>query len=112
MSNRVRNILWSCAGFALALVLAGTSPAAYAQNQNQDQQERQPVRVSDIDVWNMIIRDSIASYGHVCPCPYSENRAGSRCGTRSAYSRVRGSVTCFPNDISDAAVARYRERLQ
>ena len=112
MRNRVRNVLCLCAGWALTLAIAVAPPASYAQNQNQDQQERQQLRVSDIDVWNMIIRDSITSYGRVCPCPYSENRAGRTCGTRSAYSRVRGSVTCFPNDISDAAVSRYRERLQ
>ena len=112
MRNRVRNALCLCAGWALTVAIAGTSPASYAQNQNQDQQERQQPRVRDIDIWQMIIRDSIASYAHACPCPYSENRAGRTCGTRSAYSRVRGSVTCFPNDISDAAVSRYRERLQ
>ena len=112
MRNRVRNGVCLCSGWVLTLVIAAASPTSYAQNQNQDQQERQQLRVSDIDVWNMIIRDSIVSYRHVCPCPYSENRAGRSCGTRSAYSRVRGSVTCFPNDISDAEVARYRERLQ
>jgi hypothetical protein len=75
----------------------------------QDPQNAGP---SDVEVWRMIIRDSIASYRELCPCPYSENRAGRACGTRSAYSRVDGSVVCYASDISNAEVARYRQRLQ
>jgi len=48
-------------GWVLTLWIAAASPTSYAKNQNQDQQERQQLRVSDIDVWNMIIRDSIVS---------------------------------------------------
>ena len=67
---------------------------------------------SDPDIWRMIIRDSIAAYRHLCPCPYSPNRAGRRCGTRSAHSRVDGSVMCYVSDIPQTEIERYRERLQ
>jgi hypothetical protein len=106
MKNRGRNRLaLKFAAFALALGAAALSSASYAQ----DQQEMR--YFSDVQIWKMIIRDSIASYPHACPCPYSANRAGRSCGGRSAYSRV-GSLMCYPTDIPDGEVARYRERMQ
>jgi hypothetical protein len=94
----------------VALALALGLSALAATSQAQDQQD---VRYfSDIAIWKMIIRDSIASYPHICPCPYSPNRAGRSCGDRSAYSRVSGSLICYPTDISEGEVSRYRERMQ
>lgn len=86
----------------------------------QDQQDaaRRAAQVSgptEIQIWKAIIADSIASYPHVCPCPYSPNRAGRACGDRSAYSRVAGAtgrLMCYPQDIPDHEIARYCERLQ
>ena len=88
----------------LACTLAlGIGSAAFAQQQN----------VSEVDLWKMIIRDSIASYPRSCPCPYSANRAGRACGEHSAYSRkMGGPLMCYPGDIPDEQIARYRERMQ
>jgi len=102
-SGRTRSTGWAACGLALVATICAWPGAA------QDTQEAAP---SDVQVWRMIIRDSIASYREVCPCPYSHNRAGRACGTRSAYSRVDGSVVCYANDISNAEVVRYRQRLQ
>jgi hypothetical protein len=93
---------WTAIGLTLIITMFAGPGAA------ENQQEAAP---SDVDVWRMIIRESIASYPHLCPCPYSPNRAGRSCGTRSAYSRVDGAVMCYVTDISDAEVARYRQRL-
>ena len=94
---------WAAIGLALVIgSLAGPSNA----------EGTQPGSSSDIEIWRMIIRDSIAGYRRLCPCPYSANRAGRSCGTRSAHSRVDGSVMCYVSDIPEAEVARYRERLQ
>jgi hypothetical protein len=101
-------------GFCLALALTGSLVA------QQDQQEaaRRAVQVggpSEVDIWNAIIADSIASYPHACPCPYSPNRAGRACGDRSAYSRgagAAGRLICYVPDIPDDEIARYRERMQ
>ena len=69
--------------------------------------------VSEADIWSMIIRDSIVSYARGCPCPYSADRSGRRCGDRSAYARHGATVLmCYPQDIPDAEIARYRERYQ
>jgi hypothetical protein len=94
---------WAAIGLTLVIgSFAGLSNA-------QDSQSGSP---SDPDIWRMIIRDSIASYRRLCPCPYSPNRAGRSCGTRSAHSRVDGSVMCYVSDIPEVEVVRYRERLQ
>jgi hypothetical protein len=46
------------------------------------------------------IRQSIAAYSGSCPCPYSTDRAGRRCGARSAYSRPGGAAPlCFASDV-------------
>lgn len=100
--NRSRSS-WAVIGLALVIgSFAGTSSA----------EGTQPASPSDVDIWRMIIRDSIAGYRHLCPCPYSPNRAGRSCGTRSAHSRVDGSVMCYVSDIPEEEVVRYRQRLQ
>ena len=101
-----RGRIRSACGFVacvLTLTMAGFSAGA-------QEQERY---VSEVEIWKMIIRDSIASYPHLCPCPYSANRAGRACGDRSVYSRVNnGSLICYPQDIPDSEIARYRELVQ
>ena len=54
---------------------------------------------SDAEV-QRLIRQSIAAYSGSCPCPYSTDRAGRRCGGRSAHSRGGGAAPlCFPADV-------------
>lgn len=56
-----------------------------------------------------IIERSLSAYGGSCPCPYNTDRAGRSCGARSAWSRPGGaSPICYPSDISDADVQRFR----
>lgn len=72
---------------------------ALAQSQ-ADQRDRQAM-----------IAESIRNYSGNCPCPYNSDRAGRSCGQRSAYSKPGGaSPLCYPGDISDAMLARWRER--
>ena len=102
MKRRRRNFLAS--GFvALGLALAFSAPS-FAESEQAEP-------ISDVDIWRAIIHESIASYPHLCPCPYSPNRAGRACGTRSAYSRV-GKLTCYVTDISDDQIEAYRLRLR
>lgn len=57
------------------------------------------------------IQESILAYPGNCPCPYNTDRAGRRCGGRSAHSRAGGyAPTCFETDDSDAQVREYRVR--
>ena len=66
---------------------------------------------TDAEVRQQMIARSAEGYSGSCPCPDSRNRAGRRCGGTSAYSRPGGaSPLCYTRDISDEAVAGYRER--
>lgn len=70
-----------------------------------------PAAGADEDIKQKIIRDSIASYPGRCPCPYNTDRAGRECGKRSAWSKPGGRAPlCYPDDISDEMVKRYKGR--
>lgn len=80
-----------------ALLLVGTPPAIAESN------------LTDAQVRQAIIRESIANYSGNCPCPYNTARNGSSCGGRSAYSRAGGyAPMCFPSDVSKSQVDAYR----
>ena len=67
--------------------------------------------VSDDEIKQHLINNSIRSYSGSCPCPYNTTRAGRRCGKRSAYSRPGGySPLCYKSDVSDEMVSKYRKR--
>ncbi len=84
---------------AAVFVAAFASPAAA------------PQQMSDAQIRQALVRESIASYSGSCPCPYSTGRAGRRCGGRSAYSRPGGAAPlCYPSDVTAAQVAAYRRR--
>lgn len=58
-----------------------------------------------------IIRQSIASYSGSCPCPYNTDRAGRRCGGRSAWSSPGGySPICYESDVSESRLSSYLAR--
>lgn len=84
-------------GLAILMTLAVASPSSGRQ------------AMTDAQVKQAIIRQSIASYSGSCPCPYSTARNGSRCGGRSAYSRPGGEAPfCYASDVSAAQVSAYR----
>ena len=88
---------FASAGLAILLALSIGSPSAGQQT------------MTDAQVKQAIIRQSIANYSGSCPCPYSIARNGSRCGGRSAYSRPGGaSPICYASDVTAAQVAAYR----
>ena len=83
---------------ALAVELGGAgAPAAAMQ--------------SDAQIRRAIIQASIRAYPSSCPCPYSVDRAGRRCGGRSAYSRPGGyAPKCYPDDVTAADIREWRGR--
>lgn len=82
---------------ALGAVILTASPAALAQ--------------SDAQIRQRLIRESIANYGGSCACPYSTDRAGRRCGGRSAYSRPGGAAPlCYPSNVTPAMIRAARGR--
>jgi hypothetical protein len=68
--------------------------------------------LSDGEIRQLIIHQSIAQYVGVCACPYSVARNGSRCGGRSAYSKQGGySPLCYPQDVTEDMVKKYKQAL-
>jgi len=67
--------------------------------------------LSDDQVRERMIKESINAYPGKCPCPYNTMSNGRACGGRSAYSKPSGaSPLCYSQDISDAAAAAYRKQ--
>ena len=65
--------------------------------------------ITDQEVRDMIIKESLQSYPGNCPCPYNLMRNGRSCGGRSAYSRPGGrSPLCYPKDVTDQMIKNYR----
>ena len=68
--------------------------------------------LSDKEIRQIIIEQSIASYSGQCACPYSAMKSGKACGGRSAYSKAGGaSLFCYPRNVPQAMVEAYRKRL-
>jgi hypothetical protein len=65
--------------------------------------------LSDAEIRHILIERSLATYSGNCPCPYNRDVAGRACGRRSAYSKPGGeSPLCYPTDVTDEMVARFR----
>ena len=70
----------------------------------------QATKKTDAEIKHLIIKESIAAYSGSCPCPESQDRAGKRCGARSAYSKAGGkSVLCYEIDVTPKMVDEYRK---
>src|SRR6185369_320538 len=65
--------------------------------------------LSDAQVRQQMIAESIAAYPGRCPCPYNLASNGSHCGKRSAWSKAGGCAPlCYPADISNEVVKAWR----
>lgn len=70
---------------------------------------KQPL--TDQQIRQILIQQSIASYPGRCPCPYNTMRNGHSCGGRSAWSKPGGySPLCYPQDVSKGMVEAFRQR--
>ena len=88
------------------LILAVALIAAWGQQSKKAEK-------TDAEIKQEIIKDSIATYRGSCPCPYNVDRAGRRCGARSAYSRPGGaSPICYEKDVTQKMVVDYRKRME
>lgn len=67
--------------------------------------------LTDVQVREQIVAESIAAYSGNCPCPYNVDRAGRNCGARSAWSRAGGySPICYAREVTDDQVRQYRAK--
>jgi len=66
---------------------------------------------TDAQIQATLVARSLASFSGACPCPYSVDRDGKRCGERSIYARSSGSpLLCHPHDVTPKMIADYRAR--
>ncbi|WP_380181063.1 hypothetical protein [Kalamiella sp. sgz302252] len=73
-------------------------------------QAKSASRLSDAQVKQQIIEESIDSYSGNCACPFNTASNGSRCGKRSAWSRPGGaSPVCYANEITAEMIKAWRE---
>ncbi|MEN0617266.1 hypothetical protein ABK730_19365 [Klebsiella indica] len=69
--------------------------------------------LTDNQVKQRIIDDSIASYPGTCACPFNTARNGSSCGRRSAWSKAGGySPICYKKEVTKEMVKEWRQRNQ
>jgi hypothetical protein len=88
---------WGIAGLAL---FAASVAAAGSKGEPTDAQVRR-----------ILIAESREAYSGNCPCPYDTDRAGRRCGKRSAYSRPGGEAPlCYDHDVTQEMIEEYRRR--
>lgn len=93
----VARLAWLAAG----LLVVGAAAALEAE------------RLSDSQIRDLIVAESKASYPGNCPCPENLDRAGRRCGARSAWSKPGGRTPiCYAKEVSEEQVRQYRQRLQ
>jgi endonuclease YncB( thermonuclease family) len=65
--------------------------------------------LSDQAIIRILRERSLAGYSGSCPCPGNTDRAGRRCGARSAYSRPGGAAPlCYDSDVTPGMIAKYR----
>ena len=67
--------------------------------------------VTDAQVRQQIIRQSIQSHGSYCVCPYQvrDRKKKTLCGRRSLYNRQGGyPPQCYAHDVTDDDVAAWR----
>lgn len=98
---------WVSADF----VLPGEPAAAVTMPTPAPQELRTPAPAPKMDrnkIVQAIIEQSAASTGGRCACPWNTDRAGRRCGARSAYSKPGGaSPICYPEQVTEAMITRF-----
>lgn len=66
--------------------------------------------ISDAQVKENIIKESIAEYPGPCACPFNRARNGSSCGRRSAWSKAGGySPICYKDEVTKEMIKAWRE---
>lgn len=87
----------------------GFVAARYLQSDQADAVEASKPRRSDAEIAQELIAESMARYPGSCGCPYQTDRAGRRCGARSAYIRSGGySLYCYVTDVPESAIRGRR----
>ncbi|MBD9628157.1 SH3 domain-containing protein [Ensifer sp. ENS06] len=116
--SRVKDNLTRREGWIASHLLSSDKPRSKPKRDTPASVEpsrEEPVkvpRISDALIVQRIIAESISGYSGSCPCPENRDRAGRRCGRRSAYSKPGGAAPiCYPDDVSREMIEAFRARL-
>lgn len=67
--------------------------------------------LSDAQVKQKVIEDSIAQYPGPCACPFNHARNGSSCGKRSAWSKPGGyDPVCYADEVTPQMIKDWRDQ--
>jgi hypothetical protein len=67
--------------------------------------------LSDSQIRQLVIKDSIASYPGRCACPYTKAANGSECGKGSAWNTAGDyAPLCYPTDVDKDVLKAYRQQ--
>jgi hypothetical protein len=65
--------------------------------------------LTNAQIKQAVIQESLAGYPGTCPCPYNVDRRGHSCGRRSAFSRPGGfAPICYATQVTPAMIDEYR----
>jgi hypothetical protein len=67
--------------------------------------------MSDEQVKQAIVDQSISQQKEPCPCPYSKHPDGRQCGKRSAYHKLKEDrPICYTINVTSQQVDDYRAK--
>jgi hypothetical protein len=67
--------------------------------------------MSDADIREQIVKESVANYEGICPCPYSTHPDGTQCGYRSAFlKKGAAKPICYEINVTLKMVEEYRQK--
>jgi hypothetical protein len=115
--TQVRDLVTQREGWISTALLSGAKPDVPKKEESKPKPDqtpspsKTPPLLPDSLIIQRLIAASIANYPGSCPCPESRDRAGRRCGNRSAWARGGGyAPLCYTNDITPAMITAFRNR--
>lgn len=68
------------------------------------------IALSDQQIRQILVRQSIVAFAGSCACPYFSNADGSLCGGDSAWSqREAGAPLCYDAEVDTFMIRNYRQ---
>lgn len=99
--------------FVVFSIVVASPSLAEPQPHGRDKTKVEAAVLTTAAIIALLIAASRQSYyamNKPCACPEDADRAGRRCGARSAYSRPRGHrPLCYPTDVSADLIEEYRK---
>lgn len=68
--------------------------------------------LTDDQIAQILIKESIRNYSGNCPCPYNLMRNGKPCKGHSAWSKPGGKQPlCFRDDVTEEMIEEWRDQF-